>query len=123
MPGRATSAARKSEPDPRADQVSFSRVSGEQLLIVRLRDGRILGLPLWLYPTLLDAPPSQRRHSEIIAGGRGVRWPDIDLDLSVRGMLAGHPDVTRTARAAARSMKLAAYARALSAIIPARRAG
>lgn len=83
----------------------------------------MLGLPLWLYPTLLKASPTQQRAMEMIAGGRGLRWPSLDLDLSARGMLAGWPDGTRSARALATKLNLAAYMRAFSAVHSGRRAG
>jgi hypothetical protein len=40
---------------------------------------------------LSDATPEQRAHYEIFGDGTGIRWPDIDEDLSVRGMLEGSP--------------------------------
>lgn len=120
---RGTGTSEGIEPDPRAVEARVSGAGGTHLLIVRLRDGRDLGLPLWLYPNLLAASPAQRRRLEIIGGGWGVRWPDLDVDLSVRGMLAGRPDVTLSAQASARSLRLKNYARALAAIMPARRAG
>lgn len=123
MRGTDTSATNGSLPHPRAVEARIARAGGGLLLLVHLRDGRVLGLPLWLYPTLLAASPALRRNIELIAGGRGVRWPDLDLDLSVRGMLAGRPDVTRAARSAARSLNLKSYLRALTAMTPTRRAG
>ena len=101
----------------------MGRVGGEPMLVVSLLDGRVLGLPLWLYPTLLRASPSQRRTLELIAGGRGLRWPSLDLDLSARSMLAGLPDMTRAARAIAAKLHLASYLRAFSAATASRRAG
>ena len=35
--------------------------------------------------------PGQRNHFEIIGTGEGVHWPDIDEDISARGMLQGVP--------------------------------
>jgi hypothetical protein len=91
--------------------------------MVALRDGRLLGLPLWLYPTLLDAPSVSRRRWELVAGGRGISWPELDLDLSVDGMLAGRPDRTRDARKIAKNMNLHAYTRAIAQLRSVRRAG
>lgn len=109
--------------DWRATRIRFTRAGGDELLIVSLDDGRIVGLPLWLYPTLAEATNSERRSFELIAGGRGVRWPGLDLDLSVRGMLLGTPDATSAARRAAQRLKLRAYSRALTAATRWRRAG
>jgi len=54
---------------------------------VRLADGREVITPLWWYPRLSNATPAQRNHVELMPDG--VHWPDVDEDLSVRGMLAG----------------------------------
>lgn len=36
-------------------------------------------------------PLSNERTYEIIGSGEGVHWPDIDEDISARGMLEGAP--------------------------------
>ncbi|MEN0042027.1 MAG: DUF2442 domain-containing protein [Pseudomonadota bacterium] len=56
-------------------------------LIVRLKDGRQIRTPLWWYPSLLAATPAARNAVELMFDG--VHWPEIDEDLSVRGMLLG----------------------------------
>lgn len=40
---------------------------------------------------LCDATADQRTRHEIIGDGTGIHWPDIDEDISVRGMLDGIP--------------------------------
>jgi hypothetical protein len=40
---------------------------------------------------LSDATPEQRNNFEIIGTGEGTHWPDIDEDISARGMLYGVP--------------------------------
>lgn len=61
----------------------------EYELIVSLKDGRVLHLPLEWFPRLKSAPANQRNHYEILGDGEGVHWPDIDEDLSVEGFLRG----------------------------------
>lgn len=56
-----------------------------------LIDGRVVSVPLAWSWRLSDATPEQRQHFEIIGGGIGVHWPDIDEDISVEGMLFGLP--------------------------------
>lgn len=56
-------------------------------LHVRLADGRELVTPLWWYPRLHSASAAERNKVELMFDG--VHWPDVDEDLSVRGMLAG----------------------------------
>ncbi|HEX5868243.1 MAG TPA: DUF2442 domain-containing protein [Beijerinckiaceae bacterium] len=61
----------------------------ESQLIVELSDGRILGTPVRWYPRLALATPAQRANWQLLAGGEGIHWPDVDEDLSLEGMLAG----------------------------------
>jgi len=56
-------------------------------LHVRLADEREVVTPLWWYPRLASASPAQRNNIRLMLNG--VHWPDVDEDLSVRGMLAG----------------------------------
>jgi hypothetical protein len=35
--------------------------------------------------------PFKNKNFEILGSGQGVRWPDIDEDISVEGMLSGTP--------------------------------
>lgn len=67
---------------------------------VRLADGRHVSTPLWWYPRLRDATPAQRNNVHLMLGG--VHWPDVDEDLSIRGMLAGWkaPGATMPGKAA-----------------------
>ncbi|MDQ2915932.1 MAG: DUF2442 domain-containing protein [Pseudomonadota bacterium] len=51
-----------------------------------LVDGRRLTVPLTWSWRLLEATPRQRRRFEIIGDGTGVRWPEIDEDISIDGM-------------------------------------
>jgi len=63
----------------------------EQLIIAHLVDGRTISVPLGWSWRLSDATPEQRSHYEIFGDGTAIRWPEIDEDLSVRGMLEGAP--------------------------------
>ncbi len=72
---------------PRATEV---HVTGEELTVV-LVDGRKLSVPLAWYPRLLHATQKQRDRWQLLGDGEGIRWPDIDEDLSVAGLLRGNP--------------------------------
>jgi Protein of unknown function (DUF2442) len=48
-----------------------------------------LHLPLQLYPTLLDATPKQRKAWQMIGPGKAFYWKDLDLDLSIDGLIQG----------------------------------
>src|SRR4051794_23406732 len=67
-------------------EASAVRVTDDQL-IVELEDGRTLSVPLAWYPRLLHGNVKERRNFEI--GGFGIHWPDLDEDISYRGLLLG----------------------------------
>lgn len=66
-------------------------------LRVSLDDGRELSVPLEWFPRLRDASASQRAKWRLIGIGEGIHWPEIDEDISVRGLLAGHRRQSRAA--------------------------
>lgn len=63
----------------------------ENAIVAQLTDGRTISVPLTWSWRLADATPAQRNHFEIIGTGEGAHWPDIDEDISARGMLTGVP--------------------------------
>jgi hypothetical protein len=73
------------ETHPRALEVQVT----EDELIVFLADGRRLAVPIAWFPRLLNATESQRRHFELLGGGLGIHWSEIDEDLSIAGLLRG----------------------------------
>jgi len=75
------------EPNPRAHHVELT----EDELIVYLRDGRKISVPLAWVPRLLYATPKQRHDWELLGDGDGVHWPQLDEDLSVAALLRGTP--------------------------------
>lgn len=84
----STSAARpvRIDPDPTAVEVEVS----DTALRIVLSDGRELSAPLAWFPRLREATPEQRRNWELIGRGRGLHWPDVDEDISVRALM-GRP--------------------------------
>jgi hypothetical protein len=63
----------------------------EDEITARLADGRTISVPLAWSWRLSEATPEQRQNFEIIGGGIGIHWPNIDEDISVEGMLGGTP--------------------------------
>ncbi len=63
----------------------------EDLIIAELVDGRTISVPLAWSWRLSEATPEQRNNFEIIGNGEGAHWPNIEEDISVRGMLSGVP--------------------------------
>ena len=73
--------------EPRARTVEVTDAE----ITAHLADGRTISVPLVWSWRLAEATPAQRTHWELIGEGEGIHWPDIDEDLSVRGMLEGIP--------------------------------
>ncbi len=63
----------------------------EDTITARLADGRSITVPLAWSWRLSDASAAERQNYELIGNGQGIRWPDLDEDISVRGMLEGIP--------------------------------
>lgn len=74
--------------EPKAIKVFATPIN----LTVVLDDGRTLQMSLDEFPRLYNATPAQRQKHEFIGDGAGIRWPDIDEDLSVAGFLKLFPD-------------------------------
>lgn len=65
----------------------------DEVITADLMDGRSVSVPLAWSWRLSDATPEQRANWELIGSGQGVHWPDVDEDISIRGMLDGVPAV------------------------------
>jgi uncharacterized protein DUF2442 len=61
----------------------------DETLIVGLRDGRSVSVPLKWYPRLAEGRPSERRRWQLIGPGIGIHWPDLDEDISLEALLLG----------------------------------
>ncbi len=62
----------------------------EDALVVDLDDGRTVSVRLVWYPRLAHGSPAERGRWRWIGRGEGIHWPDLDEDISVDGLLAGH---------------------------------
>jgi hypothetical protein len=58
-------------------------------LVVVLRDGRTLSVPISWYPRLEYATAGERDDWVLIGGGAGIHWESIDEDISVDALIAG----------------------------------
>jgi hypothetical protein len=78
-----------------AESGSDPRITGiritDESITADLVDGRTVSVPLAWSWRLMDATPEQRANWRLIGSGQGVHWPDVDEDISVRGMLDGVP--------------------------------
>lgn len=59
----------------------------EDELTVTFEDGRVLQVPLAWYPRLQYGTKADRQN--YVIGSMGIHWPDLDEDLSYRGLLLG----------------------------------
>jgi len=73
--------------EPRVRSVDVT----DDLITADLEDGRVISVPLAWSWRLLHACPAQRINYELIGQGTGIHWPDVDEDISTRGMLEGAP--------------------------------
>ncbi|MBN2444905.1 MAG: DUF2442 domain-containing protein [Spirochaetales bacterium] len=62
----------------------------DDTLTVNLDDGRTISVPLGWYPRLLYGTEKERNNVKLIGKGEGLHWPDLDEDISIKGLLAGH---------------------------------
>ena len=81
------STAARLEHDPRAVAVEVT----DDAITARLADGRTITVPLAWSWRLAEATPEQRARHELLGDGTGIHWPDVDEDISIRGMLDGVP--------------------------------
>ena len=77
--------------DERVKDVNF----GPDTVSVELMDGRIITAPLAWYPKLLNATAKERANWTVSGGGYGIRWPELDEDLSTEGLLRGAPSPSK----------------------------
>ena len=81
---------RTSTAEARVSLAIRARILNEAV-VVDLRDGRSVTAPLTWYPRLLHGSARERRNCRLVGGGVGIRWPDLDEDVSVESILAGRP--------------------------------
>src|SRR4051812_21005533 len=77
------------ELDATATDVSVT----DDQIIVTLADGRKIAAPLAWSPRLARATPEQHKNWRLIGSGQGIRWPDVDEDISVASLLADLPEI------------------------------
>lgn len=58
-----------------------------EALRVALADGREISVPLTWFPRLLDATPKDRNNWQLIGGGLGIHWEDLEQDVTVESLL------------------------------------
>ena len=64
-------------------------------LTVDLDDGRSISVPISWFPRLLHATASERANWRLIGRGEGIRWDNLDEDISIESLVAGRPSQER----------------------------
>src|SRR4029077_8766478 len=87
-------AARKAKPTRQVEKdLGMARAKSVQFdmkdMQVELTDGRRLNVPLAWFAKLLSASADQRRRCVLSEEGRVLCWDDLDLIISVSGLLLG----------------------------------
>jgi len=73
--------------EPLAQSVEY--IQDLRLLIVGLSNGRRLVLPVEDLQGLTDATQEQMRRYELLGGGTGISFPELDVDLYVPALIEG----------------------------------
>lgn len=58
-------------------------------ICIMLSDHKEIRFPVTLNKKLRNAPVEKLTNIELICEGTGLRWPDLDEDLSVTGIIEG----------------------------------
>jgi hypothetical protein len=75
--------------EPLVSGVSFDNLGSETLIVLKMSDGSIHGIPKSKLEGLTDAADEVASNVQITEDGLGLRWPDIDLDMYVPALLQG----------------------------------
>ena len=59
------------------------------MICLLMSDNKEVRFPVELNSKLKNATEKQLKNIEIICGGTGLHWPDLDEDLSVTGIMEG----------------------------------
>lgn len=70
------------------DQIPVDVRVDDSMVRVRFSNGLELATPVSRFPRLQSAEPALRQRWELIGRGHGIHWPDVDEDISVRGLFA-----------------------------------
>jgi hypothetical protein len=73
--------------EPRAKAAHYDPASGR--VVIELLDGCTFTFPVYLAQGLADATPEQLAEIRILGPGTALDWPQLDMQFSVTGLLAG----------------------------------
>jgi hypothetical protein len=73
---------------PELPEIEHVLVS-DTALVVYLKDGRILSVPLAWFPRLVLGTPAERNQIEVRGDNQIIHWPALDEDIALEGLLLG----------------------------------
>jgi hypothetical protein len=76
--------------DPFVEPVAVEAWAEGRTIFLRLNDGRIFGFPANRFARLKNATDDQLKMVEVEVNGFALRWEEIDEDITVPGVVAGH---------------------------------
>jgi len=62
----------------------------KRYIYIELTDGRIIGFPADRFKILKNATESELSKVELKLNGYALRWEELDEDITVPGIVAGH---------------------------------
>jgi hypothetical protein len=86
---RAIERAKRLRAEPLVAEIEYRPGTGLDLFILKLTDGRRRVLPREELQGLQSGTREQFARVEIVGGGTGLHWPDLDADLYVPALLRG----------------------------------
>jgi hypothetical protein len=86
---RAIERARRLREEPLVAEIEYRPGPGLDLFILKLTDGRRRVLPREDLQGLQSGTKEHLARVEIVGGGTGLHWPDLDADLYVPALLRG----------------------------------
>jgi hypothetical protein len=86
---RAIERARVQSEEPLVTGVEYRPGPGLDLVILKLNDGRRRAIPREDLQGLQSGTVEQLSRIEIVGGGTGLHWPDLDADIYVPALLRG----------------------------------
>jgi len=109
IPAARARAAAERKAGRRAVSARYDRLSGR--IVMELSNGYLFGFPAKSSPYLAKATAKQLAAVELSPSGDGLHWDDLDVDLSVPGLLLSAlgraEQLTELARIAGRSTSTA----------------
>lgn len=109
IPGARAREAREHKAGRRATSARYDRASGR--IVLELSSGYLFGFPVSTNPYLAQATTKQLSAVELSPSGDGLHWEELDVDLSVPGLLLSAlgraEQLTELARIAGRSTSTA----------------